>query len=338
MTALLVAVVVLALAFAVSNGLHGAAGTTAAPVAVRALDPRAAALLAAVLVVLGGLLGGLWVTLAVPDVAVVPSGPEGLRVLVAALAGALVWNLVTFWRGLPTSTTQALFGGVAGAGLGSSTGGVRWDALLGAVVVPAFVVVVVVGGLSAATYLLLCRLAAAAMPARAHRRMRTATAVAAAATAVGSGVIDAQRTAAVVVTGLVAAGTVPGASTLDHPDPPVWAVVVVAVALAAGYATGGRPIARTVGERLVTLDAPAALAAQTATAGALHVSALILGQPVSTSLSVTSAVVGAGAATSLRRVRWHVVRRVLVAWVVTVPASALLAAVVVVVLDLLAGA
>ncbi|MEJ5946669.1 inorganic phosphate transporter [Pseudokineococcus basanitobsidens] len=315
------AVVVLALVLAVTEGLHGAAGIIATSVATRALLPRAAVLLAGAVVLLGGLLGGLFVAVRVPDVVSVPSGEAGLLLLGAALLGALAWNLLTWWRGLPTSTTHALLGGLAGAALAAPAAQVRWAVLLDGVLLPALLVVAVAAVLGGAVVVALLWLLRGAMPARAHRRLRTAQVVAAAVTAVGHGAVDAQRTAAVVVMGLVVAGG--GAEPVA---PPTWTVVVAAAALAAGTASGGWRIVRTVGERLAPLDVPHAFAAQSATAVVLHAAAVVTGTPVSTSLAVCSAVVGASGVPDARRVRWRVVRRVALAWLVTPVATALLAA------------
>ncbi|WP_298802044.1 inorganic phosphate transporter [uncultured Pseudokineococcus sp.] len=323
MAVLLVAVVAAALAFAVTNGVHSAAGVVATSVATRALPPRVALGVAASFVLVGGLLGSWFLVVGVPDAAVVPTGDDGLRLVLATLLGAVAWNLLTWRWGMPTSTTQALFGGLAGAALAAPDGAVRWGALLDGVVLPGLGVVVAGALVAAALVLALLWLLRGVMPARAHRRLRTAQVVAAAATAVGSGVLDAQRTAAVVVTGLVASGVgVPA----DAPGGrPAWTVVVVALALAAGVLVGGRRIVRTVGERLVPLSPTAALAAQATTALLLHSAAVVLRAPVSTSLSITSAVVGAGAVPGVRRVRWRVLGRVVAAWVATVPAAGALA-------------
>ena len=324
MTALLVAVVVLALVFAATNGLHGAAGVIATSVATRALVPRVAVLLAAGFALLGGLLGSWFLVVGVPDAAVVPPGSAGLRLLVAALAGAVVWNLLTWRWGMPTSTTHALFGGLAGASLAAPDGDVRWQALLVGVVLPGLGVVVAAALLSGLLVVALLWLLRGAMPARAHRRLRTAQVVAAAATAVGLGVLDSQRTAAVVVTGLAASGV--GVAATAPGGRPAWTVAVVAAALAAGVLTGGWRIVRTVGERLAPLTPTTAFVAQATTALLLHVAAVLLRAPVSTSLTISSAVVGAGAVPSAHRVRWRVVGRVALAWAATVPAAGLLAA------------
>lgn len=324
MTALLVAVVVLSLVFAATNGLHGAAGVIATSVATRALVPRVAVLLAAGFALLGGLLGSWFLVVGVPDAAVVPAGSAGLRLLVAALAGAVVWNLLTWRWGLPTSTTHALFGALAGASLAAPEGAVRWRALLVGVVLPALGVVVTAALLSGLLVVALLWLLRGAMPARANRRLRTAQVVAAAATAVGFGVLDSQRTAAVVVTGLAASGV--GVAATAPGGRPAWTVVVVAAALAAGVLTGGWRIVRTVGERLAPLTPTTAFVAQATTAVLLHVAAVLLRAPVSTSLTISSAVVGAGAVPSAHRVRWRTAGRVALAWAATVPAAGLLAA------------
>ncbi|WP_299037566.1 inorganic phosphate transporter [uncultured Pseudokineococcus sp.] len=324
MGVLLGAVVVLALAFAVTNGLHGAAGAVATSVATRALVPRVAVVMAAGFALLGGLLGSWFVVVGVPDAAVVPLGAPGLRLLVAALLGAITWNLLTWRWGMPTSTTHALFGGLAGAALAAPAASVRWDVLLVGVVVPGLAVVVVAALLSSLGVVALLWLLRGVMPSRANRRLRTAQVVAAAATAVGLGVLDAQRTAAVVVYGLAASGVT---LVADAPGGrPAWTVVVVAVALAAGVLTGGWRIVRTVGERLAPLAPSTAFVAQATATLVLHASAVLLRTPVSTSLTVSSAVVGAAAVPSLHRVRWRVVGRVALAWLATVPAAGLLAA------------
>jgi PiT family inorganic phosphate transporter len=318
LSALLVAVVVLAAVFAWTNGVHDAANAVATAFTTGALTPRFGLALAVVLNFLGALLG-VDVALTIIGIVALPAGAGGVGVVAAALLAAIAWNVLTWWLGLPSSSSHALIAGLVGAGLAAG------DAVDGAAVMEQVVVPTV---LSPAVGLLLAWATVAALGSAAAgwsrrmtlRRLKIAHAVAAGAVALGHGLQDGQKTMGAVVLALVAGGR------LASPDViPVWVRVLAAVFLALGTAFGGWPLVRTLGRRVAHLDALRGFAAQTTTAVVLYVSG-VLGAPISSTQTVTAAVAGAGAAGGIRVVRWDVFRRILLVWIVTPPVCGLVAA------------
>ncbi len=317
---LVVLVVVVALAFGVLNGLHDASDVIATPIVTGAVSAGSALLVAAALNLLGGLLGSRVAQTIGFGVVDPPVGGAGLQLVLAALVGAIAWNLLTWRLGVPSSSTHALVGGLAGAGLALGDA-VRWSVLLSRVVLP-LVLSPLVGFLVAAALTVGISWALRhAAPGRAHRRFRYAQVLSSAAVAVGHGLQDAQRTAGVVLLALVTAGALPRGSAL-----PLWVAALAALALAAGTAAGGWRIVRTLGCRITGIDPPSGFAAEATTAGLLTLSAAGLGVPVSTTHTITAAVTGAGSVRGRSGVRRRVLRRVVGLWVLTAPASALVAA------------
>lgn len=320
---LTVVTIVVALGFAYTNGFHDASTAVATSVATRALTPRIALAMAAVMNLVGAFLGqGVAATVA--SVVVPPDGEAGLRLLLAALLGAIAWNLLTWRAGLPSSSSYALLGGLAGAAVAAGAT-VRWDVVRETVLV-AMVASPLVGLLGAAGLMVALLWVFRNRPLhRTQRGFRVAQTVSAAAVALGHGLQDAQKSAAVIVLAMLAGGYSMG-TTEDSADLPVWVISLVAVALAAGTLSGGWRIMRTLGRRLVDLDPARGFAAETVAAGVLYTAGVAFDAPVSTTHTLTAAVVGAGSTTRLSAVRWRLARRILLAWVVTVPAAALGAA------------
>lgn len=318
--ALLVVVVAVALLFAVVNGLHDASVVIATPVASGAMAPGAAVLLAAALNLFGGLLGSRLAE-AIGYVLVSPVlGSAGLVLVLAALVGALTWNLLTWWRGVPSSSTHALVGGLAGAGLVVGAA-VDWPVVLVRVLLPLVVSPVVAFVVSAGIALAIAWALRHAAPGRANRGFRYAQVFSSAGVALGHGLQDAQKTMGVVVLAMVAAG-----ATTAGGGVPLWVVVSASVALALGTTAGGWRIVRTVGSRITAVDPAAGFSAEAATAGLLTAAAAGAAVPVSTTHAVTAAVAGSGVVRRLSAVRWRVLRRVSWFWVLTAPASAVVAA------------
>lgn len=312
----LAVVVAVALAFAVVNGAHDASDVVATPVVTGALTPLAALVIAAVLNGLGGLLGSRLAETVAYGVLTPLEGQRGLVLVLAALLGATAWNALTWWRGVPSSSTHALVGGLAGAGavVGAS---VDWPRAVLQVLLPLLVSPLlgfVAAGLVALGIAWLLRHAA---PGRAHRLFRYAQVVSSSGVAVGHGLQDAQKTMGVVLLALVAAGALPHGAEV-----PWWVAASAAGALALGTLAGGWRIVRTLGDRITAVDPPAGFAAEATTTGVLALSAAGLGVPVSTTHTVTAAIAGAGAVRRTSAVRWRVLRRIAGFWVVTAPASA----------------
>jgi PiT family inorganic phosphate transporter len=321
----LVVAVAVALLFAVTNGLHDAANSIATLVATRAARPGAAIALAALGNVLGPVLLGAKVADTIAGIVTVPHG-ETIAVLGAALTGATLWNLVTWRRGLPSSSGHALLGGLVGAAiLGAGTGGVQWGGFDGPTPVGVIGVAVVLTVAPAAGLVAgwltdrVARLAARRATRRVRGPVRAGQWLASAGLSVAHGANDAQKAVGIVATLLVASGE------LHSLGPPLWVELVCGMALTVGTALGGWPIVRTIGRRIVRLRPIDALASQTGSVAVL-LGAAAIGAPVSTTQVVASSVVGVGGGQQRwRHVHWPVVRAIVLAWFTTVPAAALLA-------------
>jgi inorganic phosphate transporter, PiT family len=327
MDAGLVVAVVLAVAFAVTNGLHDAANSIASLVATRAATPRQAIVLAAVFNLLGPLLLGAAVANTIGAIVYVTPATAN-RVIGAGLAGAVSWNLASWSRGLPSSSGQALVGGLVGAALADGgVGAVNWGGVQGGRpvgVVGSLISLAISPPLGALAALLVIRFIRR-VGGRATRRwrepVRAGQWVSAAALAFSHGANDAQKAVGVIAALLLAAGHI---RTLSAPT---WVTVVCAAALTTGTGLGGWRIIRTVGRRIYRLQ-PAEGLASTAASAAVIFGASVIGAPTSTSQVVASSVVGVGGGRwRWRHVHWEVVRQIGFAWLITLPITALLAAV-----------
>mgnify|MGYP005843724263 CR=1 FL=1 len=313
----------MAFAFAVTNGFHDAANAIATLVATRAARPIGAVALASAFTLIGPLVLGTAVAETVAGVISVPRASL-VPVVGAALSGAVGWNVLTWVLRLPSSSSHALVGGLAGAALAEAgPGAVRWvgDGGLGfAGVLLGLAISPLLGATAAAVLELRLRAWLGRASARIGPSVRRAQWATSAVLALAHGANDAHKTVGLVAVVALASGT--GMS----PDPPAWAAPTVALALTVGTALGGWRIARTIGRRIFRLRPLDALASQGGSA-AVIVLASLLGAPVSTSQVVASSVVGAGIGKRrTRRIRWRVVRQIALAWVTTVPAAGLAAA------------
>ena len=325
--ALVLLVIVVALGFDFTNGFHDAANAIATSVSTRALTPRIALIMAAVFNLIGAFLG-VGVAQTIGSGIVSPgTGIDGMAVVLSARVGAIAWNLVTWRLGLPSSSSHALIGALAGAGIAASTT-VHWAVVLDKVVVP-MVLSPLAGFLLA--YIAMVALLWAfrrAAPGPTHRRFRLAQTVSAAAMALGHGLQDAQKTMGVIVLALVAGGFHSGTSI------PWWVKVSSALAISLGTYSGGWRIMRTLGRRIIHLDPARGFAAESVSAAVLYVAALGFQAPISTTHTISSAIMGVGATKRLSAVRWGVARTMVVAWVLTLPAAGLFAALTYLVVDL----
>jgi PiT family inorganic phosphate transporter len=320
--ALVITVISIALVFDYTNGFHDAANAIATSVSTRALTPRVALALAAIMNFLGAFLGT-----EVADTVgkgIIEStkidGLPGLTVVLGALLGAITWNLITWYFGLPSSSSHALIGGLVGAAIAGSVG-VQWNGIVDKVLIPMMLSPAI--GFCGA-YLLMIAIMwifRRVHPGRVGRGFRLAQTVSAAAMALGHGLQDAQKTMGVIFLALLVADEV------GQDDPiPWWVKVLAATAISLGTYSGGWRIMRTLGRRIIDLDPPRGFAAETVAATTLYVMAIGLHAPVSTTHTITSAVMGVGATKRLSAVRWGVARTILAAWVLTIPMAALVAA------------
>jgi PiT family inorganic phosphate transporter len=317
----LVGVIVVALGFNYTNGFHDAANAIATSVSTRALTPRAALMMAAVMNLLGSLLGtGVATTIAdiVPDV----KGLHGLGVAFAALIGAIIWNLITWYFGLPSSSSHALIGGLIGAGVAAATT-VAWGSVLDKVLIPMILSPLVGLILGYSVMVAIMWIFRRSHPGRVGRKFRIAQSLSAAAMALGHGLQDAQKTMGVIVVALVATGYQDNTKHV-----PLWVVFASAAVLSLGTYAGGWRIMRTLGRRVIELDPPKGFAAESTASVILYSTAFLWHAPISTTHTITSAIMGVGATKRLSAVRWGVAGNIVVAWVLTIPAAALMAAVI----------
>jgi inorganic phosphate transporter, PiT family len=315
---LLVAVILVALGFDFTNGFHDTANAIATSVSTRALSPRQAVLLAAI-----ANLAGAFVTTAVAKTVgqgIIDTGLVTQQTLLAALIGAIAWNLLTWYLGLPSSSSHALFGGLIGAALvQSGLDGVQWDGVWEKIVIPG-VLSPVFGFLGAFVLLVaIYWLFQWMSPSVANRTFRIGQLGSGTFFAFTHGANDAQKTMGVIALALYTNGNI------DHFYIPDWVKVAAGLAIAAGTYVGGWRIIRTLGQRVFNMDPPSGFAAQ-ASAGATLYVATHYGFPVSTTQCISGAVIGAGATRRLSAVRWGVAGNIVVAWVLTIPAAAAVAA------------
>ncbi|HET7571744.1 MAG TPA: inorganic phosphate transporter [Gaiellaceae bacterium] len=320
MTLTLVAVVAIALVFDFTNGFHDAANAIATSVSTRAISPRLAVLGSAALNFAGAFLS-LTVAATVGKGIVDPAAVT-LKVVLAGLVGAIAWNLLTWRLGLPSSSSHALIGGVAGSAISAAgLGVVEWHGLWEKVAVPSLLAPALALPAAALVMVALLWIVRRRPPGKVNRVFRRLQLVSAGFVSLTHGTNDAQKTMGVIALALVAA----------HPGEefrvPTWVVVSAAAAMAAGTYAGGWRIIRTLGQRVAKLEPPQGFAAETATATLLWLTAH-LGFPVSTTHTVSSAVLGAGATSRLSAVRWGIAGNIVVAWLLTLPAAAAVGALV----------
>ncbi|WP_350278987.1 inorganic phosphate transporter [Kribbella sp. HUAS MG21] len=318
--ALVVAVVVIALTFDYTNGFHDAANAIATSVSTRALTPRVALLMAAVMNFLGAFLGTEVASTVGKGIISTPTGRHGLVIVIAALIGAITWNMITWYFGLPSSSSHALIGGLVGAGL-ASTSTVLWSGILDKVVIP-MILSPAVGFLGAFLVMTaILWLFRRSNPGKTTRGFRLAQSLSAAAMALGHGLQDAQKTMGVIFLALLTSGHVSAGD-----DIPTWVKLAAATAISLGTYSGGWRIMRTLGRRIIHLDPARGFASEAVAATVLYVMAIGLHAPVSTTHTITSAVMGAGATKRLSAVRWGVAKGIVTAWILTIPAAGAVAA------------
>ena len=316
----LVIVVITALGFDFTNGFHDTANAVSTAVGTRAMSPRFAVGLAATLNFVGAFIS-LKVAATI-GTGIVDSGAVTPTVIFAALIGAITWNLVTWWFGLPSSSSHALIGGVVGASIAAAgTGSVDVNGLLDKVIIPGLVAPVlafIVAGIAILTaYVIVGR----NRPGPVARGFRLGQLVTSSLFALAHGTNDAQKTMGVITLALIANGNLPA----DSFDVPTWVIVSSATAIALGTWSGGWRIIKTMGTRIIKMDPAQGFAAQ-GTGAAVLFSATALGYPLSTTHVISGGVMGSGAAKSVSAVRWGIAGNIVTAWGLTLPAAAIIAA------------
>ncbi|OLE71959.1 MAG: anion permease [Actinobacteria bacterium 13_1_20CM_2_66_18] len=314
--------IAVAVVFDFTNGFHDTANAIATSISTRALSPRAAVGLAAVFNLIGAVVTVAFFQAKVSNtIASTLAIKPGLVVVVSALLGAIAWNLVTWYRGLPSSSTHALIGGLCGAGVAAAggIGGVQWSALLKQIA--SLVISPPLGFVAAATFaiaLIVVVHRAHWRPAPVNRTLRGLQIATSAFLSYSHGANDAQKTMAAITLALVAAGDLPKFQV------PLWVVVLSAAAIGFGTYAGGWRIIRTLGWSIFKLEPATGFSAQLMGASVIQ-GATLIGLPVSTTHVVTGSVLGVGASRNLGAVRWGVGANIVAAWIITIPASALIA-------------
>jgi inorganic phosphate transporter, PiT family len=311
----LVIVVGTALAFDFTNGFHDTANAVATSISTRAMPPRVAVGLAALLNFVGAFLS-LEVAATIAS-GIIEADLVTPEIVFAGLVGAIAWNLLTWYFGLPSSSSHALIGGVVGSMLAAEgTKGVITDGIVEKVAIPA-VVAPFLAFAAAGTAILLCyRIVGRRRPGAVNRGFRAGQLVTASLFSIAHGTNDAQKTMGIIFLALVANGNLN-----ESADVPTWVVLSAATAIALGTYVGGWRIIRTMGSRIIKMDPAQGFASQ-ASGAAVILSASHVGFPLSTTHVMSGGIMGAGAAKRVSAVRWGVAGNIAMAWVLTLPAAA----------------
>ncbi len=319
LTLSLLLIIVLAVLFDYINGFHDSANAIATSVATQALRPRTAVMMAATMNFAGAFAGTAVATTI--GAGLVDTETTTEAVIIAALAGAIAWNLFTWWFGIPSSSSHALIGGLLGATIvAAGFGALNIDGIISKVIVPMFSSPIVGFVLGLMVMVLLARLFFRAPRRPASRMFRKLQVLSAGFMAFAHGSNDAQKTMGIVTLALFTAGMI------DDITVPVWVIILAASAMSLGTAAGGWRIMKTMGQRVVELEPVHGFAAETSAATVLVVTAS-LGMPVSTTHVISSAITGVGTSKGTRHVRWGVARTIVTAWFITIPAAGLMGAV-----------
>ncbi|WP_426595269.1 anion permease [Cellulomonas sp. McL0617] len=311
---LLVLVVVTALAFDFTNGFHDTANAMAASIATGALRPKIAVALSAVLNIVGAFLS-LAVAATIAS-GIVNQDSVTLSVVFAGLVGGILWNLATWYLGLPSSSSHAIIGGLVGAVLVSAgTSGVIWSGLIGKVIIPAVIAPVAAGAVAALGTWLVYRITRGVGGAERTNDFRWGQIGSASMVSLAHGTNDAQKTMGIILLALIAGGALPAGSAV-----PVWVILCCALAIGLGTYFGGWRVIRTLGKGLVDIESPQGLAADTSTAVVILVSSN-LGFPLSTTHVASGSIMGSGVGRR-SEVRWSTARRMAIAWLITLPSAA----------------
>jgi inorganic phosphate transporter, PiT family len=316
----LVIVVITALAFDFTNGFHDTANAVATSISTRALSPRLAVGMSAILN-----FAGAFISLAVAATVaqgIVQSDAITPTVVFGGLIGAIAWNLATWWFGLPSSSSHALIGGVVGAALvADGTGAIIKDGLLEKVIIPALIAPVLAFLVAGIVILMTYRIVGRQRPGVVTRGYRLGQLVSGSMFSLAHGTNDAQKTMGIITLALIAHGNIPA----DDFHVPTWVVVSSATAIALGTYSGGWRIIRTMGSRIIKMDPAQGFAAQ-GSGAAVVLTASHLGFPLSTTHVISGGVMGAGAAKRLSAVRWGLAGNIVLAWVLTLPCAAIIGA------------
>lgn len=310
---LLITVVITALAFDFTNGFHDTGNAVATGIASGALKPKTAVTLCATLNLIGAFLSTQVAATIAKDLVV--THLVTLEVMFGGLVGGIVWNLLTWLLGIPSSSSHALIGGVVGAMIAAAGGsGVRWDGVVSKVLVPTVVAVLAATLVATVGTRLVYRLTRDVPARRTRREFRRGQVFSAALMSLAHGTNDAQKTMGVIFLALISYG----AARKTDVMPPLWVIVCCALAMAAGTYFGGWRVIRTLGKGLVDIEPPQGMAAESSSAAIILLSSHF-GYSLSTTQVVTGSVMGSGLGKPGADVRWAVARRMATAWLITLP-------------------
>jgi PiT family inorganic phosphate transporter len=318
----------LAVVFDYINGFHDTANAIATSVSTRALRPEFAILLSAAANFIGALTGTAVAKTIASGIVIAPEGHAGQVVVVGALVGAIAWNLLTWRLGIPSSSSHALIGGLLGAvAVASGFGAWQVDGIVTKVLLPLVASPFIGLAVGYAFMVVVLNVFRRANPHDLNGTFRRLQVLSASYMAFGHGSNDAQKTMGIITLALVSAGI------LATPDVPVWVILLAASAISLGTAGGGWRIIRTMGQRVVKLDPVHGFAAET-TAASVILGASHFGVPVSTTHVISTAIMGVGSSDRFSAVRWGIAGNIVIAWVLTLPASGIVAGAVYAVLRL----
>src|ERR1700722_6502480 len=333
---ILVLLIATALAFDFTNGFHDTGNAMATSIATGALKPKTAVLLAGVLNLVGAFLSvevAVTVTTQVLKIQNPKTGhllpsispSTGLTIIFAGLIGGILWNLLTWLFGIPSSSSHALFGGLIGAGLAAAViAGVNWAGITQKVLIPAFASPFIAGVVAAAGTWVVYRITRSVAKQRREEGFRWGQIVTASLVALAHGTGDAQKTMGVIALALITTGHLTG--DVKKNGLPFWIILSCALAIGLGTYIGGWRVIRTLGKGLVEIESPQGFAAE-ASSAAVILSSSAAGMALSTTHVATGSILGSGVGKPGAEVRWAVAGRMAVAWLVTLPAAALVGAV-----------
>ena len=332
---ILVILIVTALAFDFTNGFHDTGNAMATSIATNALKPKTAVILAGLLNLVGAFLSvevAITVTTSVLKIQDGKTGSllagidasTGLTIIFSGLIGGILWNLLTWLFGIPSSSSHALFGGLIGAGLAAlGLSGVNWSGVFGKVILPALAAPFIAGLVAACGTWMVYRLTRNVQKKRREDGFRWGQIATASLVALSHGTNDAQKTMGVIALALITTGHLTG--NVKEDGLPFWVIASCALAIGLGTYIGGWRVIRTLGKGLVEIESPQGLAAE-ASSAAIILSSSAAGMALSTTHVATGSILGSGVGKPGAQVRWAVAGRMAAAWLITLPSAALVGA------------
>ena len=325
---LAVVVIIVALIFDGVNGFHDAANAIATAITTGALKARTAIIMAAGMNLIGALMGTAVAAVIARDIVDMTqvSAEQQLFLVIAALLGAIGWNLITWWFGLPSSSTHAIIGGLMGAGLAEQIAGndvhIKLAKVVEKVIDPMVLSPVVGFGLALIIMVILNKIIKKANLKETDKFFRSAQIFTSASLALGHGLQDAQKSMGLMFMAAAPVGLFgikPGQTEI-----PLQIILMASLAISAGTMAGGQRIIHTLGSKITVLSPQKGFVAEAVSSAVLFISAYFVHAPISTTHTVTSAIAGTGASDDIRAVKWSTLKNIVMAWIITVPSAGLI--------------